>query len=269
MCTGTGRILDICQFASRSVLFHVLQCQGPKLKIHKEVQQNGEWGLLPVEVEDKEAPYRVLIENRTMAQLKLPAGTFVGRGGPGSLVSAPPEGRQLLHSWQYTRCYEWKRDIATRGSGLWALKKAPASGGGGEASGAETPRMQTLEDIQTELGGEGAFDDVWGHSVKRGARSTRIGPGETPVWWVPKGVMNVAVEEFDTSRLGAWVPSREQQAATGLECTGLLRPAFEVQLVGTNKRTLTPDANPATGGNPLCLFLKKNLILKPGQLVVL
>ena len=64
---------------------------------------------------------------------------------------------------------------------------------------------------------------------------------------------DVAVEEFDTSRLGAWVPSREQKIVTGLECTGLLRPAFEVQLDGTNQ----------------CLFLKKNLILKPGQLVVL
>ena len=80
---------------------------------------------------------------------------------------------------------------------------------------------------------------------------------------------DVAVEEFDTSRLGAWVPSREQQTATGLECAGLLRPAFEVQLDGPNRKTLTPDANPATGGNPLCLFLKKNLILKPGQMVVL
>ena len=82
------------------------------------------------EVEDKEAPYRVLIENRSNAQLKLAAGTFVGRGGPGSLVSAPPEGRQLPHSLLYTRCSEWKRDVATRGNGLWVFKKAPVSGGG-------------------------------------------------------------------------------------------------------------------------------------------
>ena len=194
----------------------------------------------------------------------------MGRGGPGSLVSAPPEGRQLLHSWLYTRCSEWKRDIATRANGFWVLKKAPASGGGqGAAAGAEKPRLQTLEEIQSELGAVG-FDDVWAHCLTRGARAVRIAPVETQVWWVPKGVMpDVAVEEFDTSRLGAWVPSREQQTATGLECAGLLRPAFEVALGGTHSRTLTPDANPATGGNPLCLFLKKNLILKPGQLVVL
>ena len=80
---------------------------------------------------------------------------------------------------------------------------------------------------------------------------------------------DVAVEEFDSSRLGAWVPSREQPTPTGLECAGLLRPAFEVQLDGTNMKTLIPNANPATGGNPLCLFLTKNLILKAGQLVVL
>ena len=249
----------------------MLHQSGHKWNIHKEAQQNGEWVFLFVEVEDKEAPYRVLIENLSKAQLELAAGTFVGRGGPGSLVSEPrPEGRQLLHSWLYTRCSEWKRDVATRGNGFWVLKKVPASGGGqGAAAGAEKPRLQTLEGTQSELGAVG-FDDVWAHCLTRGARAVRIWPVETHVWWVPKGVMpDVAVEEFDTSRLGAWVPSREQQTNTGLECAGLLRPAFEVHLDGPNKKTLTPDANPATGGNPLCLFLKKNLILKPGQLVVL
>ena len=47
-----------------------------------------------------------------------------------------------------------------------------------------------------------------------------------------------------------------------------MRPAFEVQLDGANEKTLTPDANPASG-NPVCLFLKRALILKSGQLVVL
>lgn len=244
----------------------MLHQSGPKAKIHKEIPQNGEWGFLLVEVEDKEAPYRVLMQNRSSTQIKLPAGTFVGRGGPGSLVSVPPEGSQLLHAWMYTRCHEWKRDVATRGNGFWVMKKAPASGGGA-ASGAETvtPRLQTLEELQSELGAA-AFDDVWAHSLTRGARAVRVSPVDTPVWWVPKVVMpEDDVEAFDASQLGAWVPSREQQTPTGLECTGLLRPAFEVHLDGANKTTLTPDAN----GNPLCLFLKKNLILKPGQLVVL
>ena len=132
-------------------------------------------------MEDKEAPYRVLIENRSMAQLMLPAGTFVGRGGPGSFVSAPPEGRQLLHSWLYTRCSEWKRDVATRGNRFWVLKKVPASGGGqGAAAGAEKPRMQTLDEIQSELG-TACFDDVWAHCLTRGARAVRISPVETRV----------------------------------------------------------------------------------------
>jgi hypothetical protein len=263
---------------NRAELLAVLHQSGPKSKIHKEVPQNGEWGFLLVEVEGNDPPYRVLMENRSKAQIKLTAGTFVGRGGPGSLVSVPPEGRQLLHAWFYTRCHEWKRDVATRGNGFWVMKKAPASGGKGPASGGKgaasgagtvTPRLQTLEELQSELGAA-SFDDVWAHSVTRGARAVRVSPVDTPVWWVPKAVMpEDEVAAFDASQLGAWAPSREQQTATGLECAGLLRPAFEVQLDGPNKKTLTPDANPATGGNPLCLFLKKNLILKPEQLVVL
>ena len=192
---------------------------------------------LLVEVEDKEAPYRVLIENRSNAQLKLAAGTFVGRGGPGSLVGDQPQGRQLLHSWTYTRCSDWKRDTATRANAYWVFKKAPAFGGGqGAATGAEKPRLQTLDEIQSELGAAG-FDDVWAHSLTRGARAVRISPVTTPVWWVPKEVMpDEAVEEFDSSQLGAWVPSREQQTSTGLECAGLLRPAFEMILDGPDKK---------------------------------
>ena len=83
----------------------------------------------------------------------------------------PPEGRQLLHSWLYTRCSEWKRDVATRGHGFWVFKKAPASGG-------EKPRLQTLEEIQLELGAVG-FDDVWAHCLTRGSRAVRISPVET------------------------------------------------------------------------------------------
>ena len=251
---------------SRSELHGILHKSGPKSKIHKEVQQNGvlDWGLLLVEVEDKESPYRVLIENRSKTQLKLPAGTFVGRGGPCNLVNEKPEGRKLLHAWLYSRCSEWKRDIATRGNGFWVFQKAPASGGG-----PDKPRMQTLEEIQSELGAEG-FSDVWAHNVTRGARAVRISPVVVQVWWVPKGVNpDMAVEEFGISQLGAWVPSREKQTDTGLECTGLLRPAFEVKLEGLNGKTLTPDLNPASGGNPLCLFLKKALILKAGQMAVL
>ena len=214
---------------NRTDLPGMLRTSGPTSKIHKEVQQNGEWVFLLVEVEDEEAPYRVLLENRSNTPLKLAAGTFVGRGGPGSLVSSsPPEGRQWLHAWLYTRCSEWKRDVATRGNGFWVFKK-PASGGGqGAAAGAEKPCLQTLERVMPDVALEELTFCGWGHGCHR-----------------------------------------EQQTATGLECVGLLRPAFEVQLDGPNKETLTPNANPATGGNPLCLFLKKNLVLKPGQLAVL
>ena len=106
------------------------------------------------------------------------------------------------------------------------------------------------------------------HCITRGARATRLCPVDTPVWWVPKTTSPEGPALFDASSLGPWLPSREQETATGLECTGLLRPAFEVQLDGPNKKTLTPDANPAIA-NPLCLFLKKALIMKDKQLVAL
>ena len=221
-------------------------------------------------VGDTAAPYRVLLENRSSANLKLAAGTFVGRGGPGSLVpEQPTEERLQKHAWLYTRCHEWKRDVATRANGFWVLKKSPASGGQAGASTATAPRMQTLEDIHSELGaGGGGFDDVWAHCITRGARAVRVPPVETPVWWLPETIAPEDPASFDASSLGAWLPSRAQQTATGLECTGLLRPAFEVQLDGPNKKTLTPDANPASG-NPVCLCLKNVIAMQPGQWVVL
>ena len=92
-----------------------------------------------------------------------------------------------------------------------------------------------------QLFGTVGFDGVWAHSLTHGARGVRISSVEIHVWWVPKGVVpDVVVEEFDTSRLGAWVPSYEQQTATGLECAGLLRPAFEVQLDGPKQEHLDP-----------------------------
>ena len=162
-----------------------------------------------------------------------------------------------------------------RANGFWVLKNAPASGSSASdktpASGGTAPRMQTLEELQSQMGIQGGgFDDVWAHCITRGARSVRVASVDTPVWWVPKTTMVAEeVAAFDATNLAAWVPSREKNTQTGLECTGLLRPAFEVTLDGPNKKTLTPDANPAAGGNPLCLFLKKNLVLKPAQLVVL
>ena len=55
------------------------------------------------------------------------------------------------------------------------------------------------------------------------------------------------------------------RSGTRVPVSAFRRPAKD----GTNKTTLTPNGNPATGGNPLCLFLKKNLVLKLGQMVVL
>ena len=70
---------------------------------------------------------------------------------------------------------------------------------------------------------------------------------------------------FSELNLMQWMPSREENTGTGLECKGLLRPAFEVAL--NENGTLMPDANPETS-NSCCLFWKKAVQLKDKQVLV-
>ena len=187
--------------------------------------------------------------------MKLEAGQFIGRGGPGNHVSSESgesiSGRRLEHAWTYTRVHEYKRDIAMRANGMWVLA----------APGAE-PKMQTLEMIERQLGD--SCETVWAHSLTRGARTVRIAPVNMQVLWHPMLEEPADGSSFDVNNLGQWVPSREERTGTGLECKGVLRCAFEVALEG---KQLTPDNRP--NGNPLCLFMKKILTLKPSQLFVL
>ena len=187
--------------------------------------------------------------------MKLEAGQFIGRGGPGNLVSSESgesiSGRRLEHAWTYTRVHEYKRDIAMRANGMWVLA----------APGAE-PKMQTLDMIERQLGDN--CETVWAHSLTRGARAVRIAPVNMQVIWHPMLEEPADGSSFDVNNLGQWVPSREERTGTGLECKGVLRCALEVALEG---KQLTPDNRPT--GNPLCLFMKKILTLKPSQLFVL
>ena len=187
--------------------------------------------------------------------MKLEAGQFIGRGGPGNLVSSESgesiSGRRLEHAWTYTRVHEYKRDIAMRANGMWVLA----------APGAE-PKMQTLEMIERQLGDN--CETVWAHSLTRGARAVRIAPVNMQVIWHPMLEEPADGSSFDVNNLGQWVPSREERTGTGLECKGVLRCAFEVALEG---KQVTPDNR--NNGNPLCLFMKKSATLKPSQLLVL
>ena len=62
-----------------------------------------------------------------------------------------------------------------------------------------------------------------------------------------------------------WMPSREENTSTGLECKGSLRVAFEVAL---EQDMLKPDDGPETA-NCCCLFWKKPISLKDKQILVL
>jgi hypothetical protein len=117
-----------------------------------------------------------------------------------------------------------KKDVALRANGYWVLKAA---------SGASdtVPNMQTLEELQARARHQlrrcvGALD----HQVTRCARAVRVAPVNTPVWWQPALADPEDGSSFDPTNLGQWVPTRELNSATGLECAGMLRPAFEVQL---------------------------------------
>ena len=64
-----------------------------------------------------------------------------------------------------------------------------------------------------------------------------------------------------------FLPSWEVTGEAGIECKGVLRPAFELALEG-NQLEPQGRAIPQTA-NPLCLFLKKTLKLKRGAIIAL
>ena len=213
-----------------------------------------------------EDPWRVLIEAKDDILLK--PGHFMGRAGHGSFVvwkntEALPDG--MSNSWVFNRCSEYKKDIAVRANGMWVL--AP----GEPASGGKEPSMRNLEDIQKELGND--FQTLWAHTITRGSRGVRVAPAHSSahVMWIPKLVkLEDGPGEFTMDCLNRFAPSWEvRDGEAGLECSGFLRPAFEVSLDG-NQLTPTKQVGEADkSANPACLFLRKAIKLKKGQMMVL
>ena len=172
-------------------------------------------------------------------------------------------GRKGANAWIFSRGTEWKRDIALRANSMWVFQGA-ASGAQPAASGA--PVMKTLEAIRAEVGD--VFAKVHAHNVSNGSRSVRISPS-TNVVWHPTFLQTVEadISAFDMSSLGKFLPAWEIMGEAGIECKGLVRPAFALALEG-NQLEPVGRASPQTA-NPLCLFLRKALKLKKGTIVVL
>ena len=129
--------------------------------------------------------------------------------------------------------------------------------------------MNTLEAIQMELGDK--FQTLWAHTITRGRRGARVSPANpgNRILWGPtlKETEEEDVKMFDMGNLGTYLPSWEVNGEAGLECQGMLRPAFELALEG-NQLEPAGKANPKTA-NVACLFLKKHLKLKKSHVITL
>ena len=249
---GSGTVL-----ADRGEL---LQAPGCNCELLKEVvvpQENARCLLVRI----KDDQHRVVLE--ATADIAWSASHFIGRGGPGSFSAVEgghmAPGRKGANAWIFSRGTEWKKDVAYRANGMWVFQGAASA-----ASGA--PVMRTLEAIRAEVGD--AFVTVYAHTVVNGSRSVRIAPGDKRVVWHPiLQSMEADVSAFDMNSLGKFLPSWEVMGEAGIECKGLLRPAFALALEG-NQMEPEGKASPRTA-NPLCLFLKKALKLKKGAIFVL
>ena len=127
--------------------------------------------------------------------------------------------------------------------------------------------MQTLQEIEKEVRSVGFR--VYGHVIARTSSSVSISPGQVPVFWIPtkrttEAVVGADGGQFNNDSLCTWLPSFERTFKKGVECTGLLRPAFEVVLSG---QKFAPSTK--VNANPVCLFTCKRLDLKPKELISL
>ena len=186
-----------------------------------------------------------------------------GRCGQGTFTvlndgDTLPEGRNAINAWTFNRGTEYKRDIAYRANGMWVLENASGTLAASGAS-ADVPKMMTLEMIAAQLGGQ--FNTLWAHSVTFGKRGVKVAPASSSqrILWTPKCADIEAddVQAFSANCLAAFLPSWEVKGETGLECRGVLRPAFALALDGV---CLEPagKSDPQTA-TPVCLFIKKAL----------
>ena len=163
----------------------------------------------------------------------------------------------MSNAWVYNRCNDYKRDIAVRANGMWVLATGST----------QPPVMSNLENIQKELGDK--FQTLWAHTITRGSRGVRVAPAHANahVMWIPK--MEDDSSNFTMSCLNKFAPSLEvRDGDAGLECSGFLRPAFEVRLDG-NQLTPGKGLGESSEQNPVCLCLRKSVKLRRAQVMVL
>ena len=211
--------------------------------------------------------HRLWLENANAEQaLVLPAGTFIGRGGPGkicnvALTDLPPEEKERAVA--FTRLSSWKTD-----SHKWANGGIVFMPG---APGRE-PTLRTMADVEKASGVQYL---VYAHTVSRRAGSCIIAPGRVQCMWVAKERTTEAVigedgKKFNNLSLNTWLPCMEKQSKTKFTCTGSLRPAFELHVSQDSPEgTAMLQPNKASAANHVCWFTARRLELQPRQLSAL
>ena len=168
----------------------------------------------------------VWLHNSHAKPVSLPAGTLLGRGGPGGFVSlvrdkVPDE--KLAFSWRFTRLTGFKKDNAELANGYMIFNKA------GTPLPLGKQKLMCLSDIETDLGNSVT---VYGHAITRGGTKVTITPSPSPVVWIPHAPAvggSDAAPDFSADALGAFLPSHDDTSGVP-KYTGMVRGVFEVRV---------------------------------------
>ena len=178
---------------------------------------------------------QVFLENKSDLSIKVKAGAFVGRAGPGAFYGvqeAPPA--QAAYTWTYTRLTEFKKDTARLASGSVVWSESPGA--------TAPPTMKTLAECEAALGeaalGATKCIKIYGHATTKTTKTVKVVPCDKPkIVWSPNAE-SLASSEFTADTFGKWLCSREAPAVGDVkvvECKGVLRPCFEVTWVSMEK----------------------------------
>ena len=166
------------------------------------------------------------LESYSPQNVAIPAGTFIGKGGPGKFCSSsegelPAEEQEK--AWAFTRITNYKNDSPKTAKGNFVLVRGTV---------AVDPKMKTLSAIEAELA---TNVRLWGHTISRNTSNVAVTPGIVQVFWVPatrtlEDAIGPDKDRFSNRTMCTWLPSFEQHAKKKYDLGGLLRPAFEVSL---------------------------------------
>ena len=206
---------------------------------------------------------QVWFHNPSDKHVSLPAGTCLGRGGPGNFVSMAKDSKdtvpeeKLPFCWRFTRLTGYTKDNAQLANGYMIFNRAGTPLQLGEQ------KMVCLSDIEKIIGNNLT---LYGHSITRGGTKVTITPSTSPVVWVPQapavgGESSSDPPDFSAETLGAFLPSHDDTSGVP-KYAGMVRSVFETKAKagggsGGGGYALLPGAPP--GFSPLWIALLKKV----------